>query len=152
MCLNFKSYCFVEVTYLLIRFNKTMFFPWNTKNIDRNGVNKQKKNTRTLHTQRKTTLESVTYYENKWYPLFGKNLNPPPIWEILGNSKPHPVNFVYIFKTDWYFLIQFCSSDLSFNRNILASLYLNVKTSAHAQIVRHNFTIFLAWYEFETWG
>ena len=37
----FQTYSLVEVTYLLIRFNKTKFFPWNTNNTDRNGVNKQ---------------------------------------------------------------------------------------------------------------
>ena len=52
MYLIFKSYYFPEVTYLLIRFNKTMFFPWNTKNNDRNGVNKQKKHQDTSHTKK----------------------------------------------------------------------------------------------------
>ena len=42
MSLLFKNYWLVEVTYLLIRFNKTSFFPWKTKNTDRYGVNKHK--------------------------------------------------------------------------------------------------------------
>ena len=37
-----KKYWLVEVTYLLIRFNKTNFFPWNTNNTERYGINKQK--------------------------------------------------------------------------------------------------------------
>ena len=41
MSLLFKNYSLVEVIHLFIRFNKTKFFPWNTKNTDRNGVNKQ---------------------------------------------------------------------------------------------------------------
>ena len=36
----FQNYSLVEFTYLLIRFNNTKFFWWNTKNIDTNGVNK----------------------------------------------------------------------------------------------------------------
>ena len=42
--------------------------------------------------------------------------------------------FFYNFRTDWKFLIKVSSSDPSFNRNILRSLYLKFKTSAHAQI------------------
>ena len=41
MSLLFKNYWLVEVAYLLIRFNETKFFPWNTKNSERYGVNKQ---------------------------------------------------------------------------------------------------------------
>ena len=37
--------------------------------------------------------------------------------------------FVYIFRTGRNFLIKFCSSDLSFSRNILKSLYLKFKKS-----------------------
>ena len=37
----FKNYSLIEVTYLLIRFNKTKISQKNTKNTDRNGVNKQ---------------------------------------------------------------------------------------------------------------
>ena len=39
--------------------------------------------------------------------------------------------FVYIFRTGWNSLIKFCSSDHSYSRNILRSLYLKFKTSAH---------------------
>ena len=44
------------------------------------------------------------------------------------------LHFVYIFRKDWNFLTKLRSSDPSFNRNILRSLYLKFKTSAHAQI------------------
>ena len=37
----FQNYSLVEVIYLLIRFNKIKFFPWNAKNTDKNGANKQ---------------------------------------------------------------------------------------------------------------
>ena len=38
-----------EVTYLLIRFRKTKFFPWNTKNTNRKGTNKQNTQTHAKH-------------------------------------------------------------------------------------------------------
>ena len=34
MSLLFKNGSLAEVNYLLIRFNKTKFFPWNSKNTD----------------------------------------------------------------------------------------------------------------------
>ena len=74
MCFCFKNYLLVEVTCLLFRCNETKFFLWNPNNTDRNGVNKQNK--QTPKTQRKMTLEMVSYYENKWYPPF---LKYPPI-------------------------------------------------------------------------
>ena len=48
----FKYFWLVEVTYLLIRFIKTRFFPWNTKNTDRYGVNKENTHTHTTHSQK----------------------------------------------------------------------------------------------------
>ena len=42
-----KNYSLVEV-YMFIRCNKTKFFLWNTNNAERNGVNKQKTNTKHL--------------------------------------------------------------------------------------------------------
>ena len=47
--------------------------------------------------------------------------------------------FVYIFIADWNFLTKFCSSDPSFNGNILTLLYLKSETSAHAQICDYLF-------------
>ena len=47
--------------------------------------------------------------------------------------------FVCIFVVDWNFLTKFFSSDSSFNRNILTSLYLKSGTSAHAQLRNYSF-------------
>ena len=49
MYLLFKKYSLVEVAYLLIRFNKTRFFPRNTKNTDRYDVNKENTKQNTPH-------------------------------------------------------------------------------------------------------
>ena len=38
MPLLFKNCSMIEVKYFLIRFNKSKFFPGNTNNTDRNGV------------------------------------------------------------------------------------------------------------------
>ena len=54
--------------------------------------------------------------------------------------------FVYIFIGDWNFLTKFCSSDRSFNRNILTSLYLKSETSAHAEL--HNYLFIQTTYKF----
>ena len=48
-------------------------------------------------------------------------------------------NFVYIFIVDSNFLTKFCSSNPSFNENILTSLYLTSETSAHAQLCDYSF-------------
>ena len=51
LCIWFlKNYSLVEFMYLLIRFYKRKFFPWNTNNTDGNGINKA--NTRTPNTQK----------------------------------------------------------------------------------------------------
>ena len=48
----------------------------------------------------------------------------------------------YIFRRDWNFLMKFWSSDPSFNRKILRSLYLKLKPSAHGHIaITYHFTI-----------
>ena len=53
------------------------------------------------------------------------------------------LHFVYIFRTGWNFLIQFCNSNPSYNRNIVRSLHLKFKTSAHAQItITHYYVLF----------
>ena len=41
MSLLFKNCWLKEFTYLLIKFNKPKFFPWNTKNTEGHGENKQ---------------------------------------------------------------------------------------------------------------
>ena len=51
-------------SYMLIKFNKRTFFPWNVRNYDRSGMNKS--NTHTLNNQRKITLERASYYEIKF--------------------------------------------------------------------------------------
>ena len=65
-----------------------------------------------------------------------------------------PVFCLYL-QNDRNFLIKFCSSDRSFNRNILKSLYLKFKTFANGQIaITHyyvSFTNFLTWYELMRW-
>ena len=48
--------------------------------------------------------------------------------------------FVYIFIADRNFLTNFCSSDPSFNRNILTSLYLKSETYVHAWLCDNSFT------------
>ena len=50
MCFLLKNYLLIESVYLFIRCNKTKFFQRNTKNTDRNGVNKQ--NTHTKHLEK----------------------------------------------------------------------------------------------------
>ena len=71
---------------------------------------------------------------------------------VYSTSWKYSIYFVYIFRTGWNFLIKSCSSDSSFNRNFLRSLYLKFKTSAHAHIVIAYyyalFTNFFTWYEF----
>ena len=43
-------------------------------------------------------------------------------------------HFVFVFRTDWNVLIKFYSSDSSFNRHILRSIYLKFKTYAHTHL------------------
>ena len=57
MSLLLKNCSFVEVTYLVITFNSTKSFQWNTTNSDRNDVNEQ--NTHSIH--RKITSARVSY-------------------------------------------------------------------------------------------
>ena len=51
----FKNYSLTEVIYLLIRFNKTKFFPRNTKTTDRNDVNKLNTHAHTKHSKKDNT-------------------------------------------------------------------------------------------------
>ena len=53
--------------------------------------------------------------------------------------KKFSLYFLYIFIADRNFLTNFCSSDPSFNRNILISLYLKSETSALAQLCDYMF-------------
>ena len=52
MVLLFKNYSLLEVTQLLIKFNKTNFFPRNTKNNERNDVNKQNTHMHTTYSEK----------------------------------------------------------------------------------------------------
>ena len=74
---------------------------------------------------------------------------------VRSTSWKFSLHFVYIFSTNWNFLIQFCRSDLSFNKNILRSLNLKFKASAHAQItISHScvlFADFLTRYDLENY-
>ena len=56
------------------------------------------------------------------------------LWKLCTSWK-FDLHFGYIFIVDWNFLTKFLSSDPSFNKNILTSLY----TSAHAQLRNHLF-------------
>ena len=60
--------------------------------------------------------------------------------------------FCLYLQNGFNFLIKLCSSDPSFNRNILRALYLKFKTSALAHIAIAYyyalFTNFLTWHEF----
>ena len=76
-------------------------------------------------------------------------LNSPPMDSTSWKCSLH---FVDIFRTNWNFLIKFCSFDPSFNRNILRSQYLKFRTSAHAHIAITYFCVlftnFLSNYEY----
>ena len=53
------------------------------------------------------------------------------------------LHFFYVFRTDWNFSMKFCSSDPSFNRNILRLLYLKFKPSVYAHIaITYYFVLF----------
>ena len=48
-------------------------------------------------------------------------------WVVHSTSWKCGLYFVYIFRTDWKFLIKFCSLDPSFNGNILSLYIENLK-------------------------
>ena len=52
MPLLLKNYSLAEVTYLLIRFNKINFFPWNRKNTNIDDTYKQNTNTHTKNSEK----------------------------------------------------------------------------------------------------
>ena len=63
-CLYFSKVLLpIEVSYLLIRFTKTSFFPSNAKNTHKNGVNKQ--NIYTPNTQAKITQKQPLDFMRK---------------------------------------------------------------------------------------
>ena len=81
------------------------------------------------------------------------------MWQILGRGPFCPpvhstswkcsLYFVYIFRTGRNFLIKLCSSDPSLSINILRSLYLKFKTSAHAHIANTYYydDLEISWHE-----
>ena len=102
MSFIFKNYSLMEVIYLLIRFSETNFFPRNTKNTDRNGVNKQNTHThththtRTPNTQRKIRLVSMKINDTLFFKTPPILPAPPFLWE---KSEHHPFFFAKIEKT-----------------------------------------------------
>ena len=70
--LSFQKFIICR-SHMLIKFSKRKFFPWNVKNDDRSGMNKQ--NTHTINTQRNITLERVGYYENLKQSLYFTSLS-----------------------------------------------------------------------------
>ena len=115
----FKNYWLVEITYLLIRFNKTKFFLWNTKNTARYGVNKQNTHYHSLRewydwkgwlsiktNDRVPLFLKTTTLLYQPLPFYGKNLNPR---KILKTQTP----FFYkqnmcIALTHFSLLLPFC--------------------------------------------
>ena len=81
MSLFFKNFSLVEVIYLLIRFDKSKFYPWNTHNTDGNRVNKQKTHTHAHQTLRKKKHPSPLFYQP--LPFYGENLNSSLFVKIL---------------------------------------------------------------------
>ena len=84
--LIFQKSLIEEAAYLLIRFNKTKSFLWNTRNTNRNCVNEQKKHT--PHTKREITLERVSMRISDT-PFFANN-SPilPSFYFIRERSEP----------------------------------------------------------------
>ena len=76
---------------------------------------------------------------SKFSPLL-KNINQPFCEGSFNYIPVHSTSwkfglyFVCIFIANWNFLTKFWSSDPSFSRNILTSLYVKSETSAHAQL------------------
>ena len=92
-----------------------------------------------------------TFWENSshlFHPYFPRvfirnklpSFFPLRYWHVVNSTSwKFDLYFVYIFITDWDFLTYFYSSDPSFNRNILTSLYLKSEISAHAQLCDYLF-------------
>ena len=78
-----------EVTYLLTRFKKIKFFPWNTKNADRNGINKQTAHTYNKHSEK----DNIRSFENKWYLSFLKHPILPTL-PLLWKKSEFPLFWV----------------------------------------------------------
>ena len=83
----------------------------------------------------------IDFISTKWYisTKWNAYIQFPGNIPLRGNA----VYIFYNFRTDWNFLMKFCSFDPSFNRNILRSLYLKFKPSVHAHItITYHFVLF----------
>ena len=102
-------------------------------------------------------LANQFYYENEHYfYIFGKFnirdfrrkfIENAAVGTQLSNQRCRSAKnqtwYFSIYRTNWNFLMKFCSSDPSFNRNVLTYLYLEFKIFAHAPIaVSHYFVLF----------
>ena len=112
---------------------------WVLPNIWRLGrVRNTKYGTNVSHKMLQNAAKFQGYSFYRFWVIKGKptggggKITPPP--PVHSTSWKRSLHFLYIFGTDWNFLIKFCSSDPSFNRDILRSLYLKFQTSAHAHI------------------
>ena len=77
MSLLSKNYLVFKVTYLLNSFNKTKFFPWNTKNTARNGINKENTHTYTKHSEKDNIGKGYLIW-NKLYRGYFRNCGQRP--------------------------------------------------------------------------
>ena len=101
---------------------------------------------RIVYNYHQCTFEELFETDNS-FTIHERNVHKLVIEMFKGNNRLCAFHFVEIFqfveiqsalfcifRTDWNFLIEFCSSEPNFNRNILRPLYLKFKTSAHAEI------------------
>ena len=89
-----------------------------------------------------TIPHSKEVISSKWNLSTKWNAVHSTLWKY-STSWKCSLHFFYIFRTDWAFLMKFCSSDPSFNRNILRLLYLNFNPSAHVHIaITYYFVLF----------
>ena len=101
MSLLFKNHWLVEVTYLLIRFNKINFFLWNTKNSDRYVINTQKKHQHSLKERWGCKVLLIMKISGRVPPffktitlfcqptLFISKIWSNPFWKKFENLNPH---------------------------------------------------------------
>ena len=68
-------------------------FSCKTNDTDRNSVMVYIHKINTRNNQRKITLERVSYYENKWYPLIHHFTSPSLFWKNLNEPPPPPFFF-----------------------------------------------------------
>ena len=91
-----------------------------SNNTDRNGANKKNTNvyTHSPNTQRKITIERVSWCENKWYPTPPPPLispNPPFLW---GKSEPPPTFFENFENSKlplWGDSVMICTSETNYS-------------------------------------